>query len=181
LDPPSPITPRYVPPPLFVFLLFGIPYRSCKITLPFCTYLFIFFHCRGHSLVLAFFFYFLAFLISLSTLGTILSFTLLSLPSSAQSKETTVKGELLDLDCYMASGAHGNDHKSCADMCIGGGAPMGVLTPQGKVYLLVAGHNKKEPYEEAKKHAGEEVSVTGTVTEKDGIKGIVVTDVKAKS
>lgn len=107
-------------------------------------------------------------------------FTTFSLFSSAQAKETSVKGELLDLDCYMASGAHGNDHKSCADMCINGGAPMGILTKEGKVYLLVAGHNKKEPYDELKKHAGEEVTVTGTVNEKDGIKGIVVSDVKAK-
>jgi hypothetical protein len=111
-----------------------------------------------------------------------LGFTAFSLSSFGQDKETaTVKGELLDLDCYMASGAHGADHKSCADMCINGGAPMGVLTTDGKVYLLVAGHNKKEPFEELKKHAGEEVTVTGTSTEKDGIKGLVVTEVKAKS
>ena len=109
-------------------------------------------------------------------------FTAFSLSSFGQSKETTtVKGELLDLDCYMASGAHGNDHKSCADMCINGGAPMGVLTTDGKVYLLVAGHNKKEPYEALKKRAGEEVTVTGTLNEKDGIKGIVVSEVKEKS
>jgi len=111
----------------------------------------------------------------------ITGFTAFSLSSFGQAKETTVKGELLDLDCYMASGAHGNDHKSCADMCITGGAPMGILTSDGKVYLLVAGHNKKEPYEELKKHAGEEVTVKGTASEKDGIKGIVVTEMKAKS
>lgn len=109
------------------------------------------------------------------------AFTAFSLSSFGQDKETTVKGELLDMDCYIASGAHGNDHKSCADMCVKGGAPMGVLTTDGKVYLLVSGHNKKEPYEELKKHAGEEVTVTGKLTEKDGIKGIVVSDVKAKS
>jgi len=111
----------------------------------------------------------------------ITGFTAFSLSSSGQNKEATVKGELLDLDCYMASGAHGNDHKSCADMCINGGAPMGLLTNEGKVYLLVSGHDKKEPYEALKKHAGEEVTVTGTLTEKDGIKGIVVSAVKAKS
>jgi hypothetical protein len=108
------------------------------------------------------------------------AFTLSSLCSFAQ-KATTVKGELLDMNCYMASGAHGNDHKSCADMCINGGAAMGVLTSDGKVYLLVSGHDKKDPYEELKKHAGEEVSVTGTLTEKDGIKGIVVSESKVKS
>jgi hypothetical protein len=109
------------------------------------------------------------------------SLTVLSLSSFAQTKETTVKGEVLDMDCYIASGAHGADHKSCADMCINGGGPIGLLTGDGKVYLLVSGHNKKEPYEELKKHAGEEVTVTGTLTEKDGIKGIVVTEAKAKS
>ena len=36
--------------------------------------------------------------------------TVFTMSSFAQDKETTVKGELLDLDCYMASGAHGNDH-----------------------------------------------------------------------
>src|SRR5678809_743261 len=111
----------------------------------------------------------------------ITGFTAFSLSSFGQDKEATVKGELLDMDCYMASGAHGNDHKSCADMCINGGAPMGVLTSDGKVYLLVAGHNKKEPYEALKKRAGEEVTVTGTLNEKDGIKGIVVSEKKKKS
>ena len=112
----------------------------------------------------------------------LIGFTAFSLSSFGQSKETTtVKGELLDMDCYMASGAHGDSHKSCADMCIKGGAPMGVLTSDGKVFLLVAGHDKKEPYEELKKHAGGEVTVTGALNEKDGIKGLVVTEVKTKS
>lgn len=111
----------------------------------------------------------------------VIVFTAFSLSSFAQNKETTVKGELLDMDCYMASGAHGDNHKSCAEMCVKGGAPMGVLTSDGKVYLLVSGHDKKEPYDELKKHAGEEVTVTGTLAEKDGIKGIVVSEVKTKS
>jgi hypothetical protein len=110
----------------------------------------------------------------------LLVLTVFSLSSFAQTA-TTVKGELLDMNCYMASGAHGSDHKSCADMCINSGAAMGVLTTDGKVYLLVTGHDKKEPYEDLKKHAGEEVTVTGKLTEKDGIKGIVVSETKVKS
>ena len=57
---------------------------------------------------------------------------------------------------------------------------MGVLTGDGKVYLLIEDHDKKEAYEEAKKHAGEQVTVTGTLSEKDGIKGLLVSDVKGK-
>ena len=58
---------------------------------------------------------------------------------------------------------------------------MGVLTADGKVYLLLEDNDKAAPYEEAKKHAGEQVTVTGAFSEKDGIKGLVVSDVKAKS
>lgn len=108
-------------------------------------------------------------------------FTALSLPSLAQKENTTVTGELLDMDCYMASGAHGDGHKSCANMCIKSGGPMGLLTDDGKVYLLLADDSKKDPYEETKKHAGEQITVTGVLAEKDGIKGLVVNDVKTKS
>ncbi|MBV9963655.1 MAG: hypothetical protein JO072_15545 [Parafilimonas sp.] len=108
-------------------------------------------------------------------------FMALTIPSSAQNKTATITGEVLDMDCYMKSGAHGADHKSCGDMCIKGGAPMGILTSDNKVYLLVADDSKKDAYEEAKKHAGEQVTVTGELSEKDGIKGLVVADVKAKS
>jgi hypothetical protein len=108
-------------------------------------------------------------------------FAALSLPSFAQKESKSVTGELLDMDCYMASGAHGDGHKSCADMCIKGGGPMGVLTSDGKVYLLLADDSKKDAYEETKKHAGEQITVTGVLAEKDGIKGLVVNDVKTKS
>jgi hypothetical protein len=110
-----------------------------------------------------------------------LCFAALSIPSFAQKESKTVTGELLDMDCYMASGAHGDGHKSCADMCIKGGGPMGVLTSDGKVYLLLADDSKKDAYDEAKNHAGEQVTVSGVISEKDGIKGLTVAEVKAKS
>ncbi len=93
----------------------------------------------------------------------------------------TISGEVLDMACYMAKGAHGPDHKDCASSCISGGSPMGILTSDGKVYLLVENHDKKDAYAEAKKHAGEQVTVTGAVSERGGLQGIVVSEVKAKS
>ena len=104
-----------------------------------------------------------------------------SFSSSAQDKSTTVTGEVLDMHCYMAMDAHGDGHKSCAAKCIQGGSPMGVLTSDGKVYLLLEDDAKKDAFDEAKKHAGEQVTVTGTVSEKDGIKAMVVSEVKGKS
>lgn len=110
-----------------------------------------------------------------------LGFISLSFSTKAQQKEDTktIKGEVLDMACYMASGAHGEDHKGCATACIKGGSPMGVLTSDGQVYLLVENHDKKDAYAETKNHAGEQVEVTGTVADKGGVKGIVVSEMKA--
>ncbi|MEP7375410.1 MAG: hypothetical protein ABI675_18580 [Chitinophagaceae bacterium] len=92
----------------------------------------------------------------------------------------TVTGEILDMKCYMTSGERGEGHKDCAASCIKGGAPMGILADDGKVYLLIEGKNGSVAFEEAKKHAGEMVTVTGTVSEKNGVQALIVTEVKTK-
>ncbi|MEO8412949.1 MAG: hypothetical protein ABI472_04790 [Ginsengibacter sp.] len=92
----------------------------------------------------------------------------------------TVTGEILDMKCYMASGAHGDGHKECAATCIKGGSPMGILTDDGKVYLLIEDDKNTDAYDDAKKHAGDKVTLTGTVSEKGGVEALIVTEVKAK-
>src|SRR5436853_6492499 len=104
-----------------------------------------------------------------------------SLTTFAQEKKsTTISGEVLDMACYSAMGASGAGHKSCAADCIKGGSPMGLLTSDGKVYLLVENHDKKDAYAQAKTHAGEQITVTGTVAEKGGVQSLIVNEVKAK-
>ena len=93
----------------------------------------------------------------------------------------TVTGEILDMKCYMASGAHGDGHKECAATCINGGSPMGILTDDGKVYLLIEGSKNADAYDEAKKFAGEKVTLTGTFSDKNGVQALIVTEVKAKA
>ena len=101
-------------------------------------------------------------------------------PTGARAQEDiTVKGEVVDLACYMAKGAHGPAHKSCAQMCAKRGAPIGVLTDAGDLYLLVDDHNNPDPYESAKKLAGEQVEVNGKKFSKQGIASIVVGSVKS--
>ncbi len=94
--------------------------------------------------------------------------------SKATEKKVVLKGEVLDLACYVAHEAKGAGHKKCAEMCIKGGAPIGILTEDGKVYLCVEDHKKPEPYEKLKGFAAEKVSVTGTVYNRGGLLGIVV-------
>jgi hypothetical protein len=116
-------------------------------------------------------------------LASLLLIAFVSVAAHAQqspSSTTTITGELLDMACYMKSGAHGDGHKDCATMCIKGGSPMGILTSDNKVYLLVENHDKAAAYAEAKKHPGEQVTVTGTISEKNGVNAIIADDVKAK-
>lgn len=110
----------------------------------------------------------------------VVAFAFMSLPSHAQQTSSAITGEVLDMACYMKSGAHGDGHKECAAGCIKGGSPMGILTSDNKVYLLVENHDKPDAYAEAKKHAGEQVTVSGTVSERNGMNAIIADAVKTK-
>lgn len=112
-----------------------------------------------------------------ATLAT-MCFCLFAFKAKAQDETKTVSGEVLDMACYMAKGAHGEKHKGCAASCIKDGAPMGLLTSDGKVYLLVENHNKKEAYAKVKDHAGEKITVKGTASVKGGLQGLVVDELK---
>jgi hypothetical protein len=55
---------------------------------------------------------------------------------------------------------------------------MGVLTGDGKLYLLLEDHSKADVYQSLKNKAVQTVAATGKVVTKDGIKGIVVASVQ---
>lgn len=92
-------------------------------------------------------------------------------------EEQTVKGEVLDLSCYIKSGAKGAGHAACAKSCVKSGQPMGLLTDDGTVLLLATGEDK-EKIEILKDLAGEMVEVKGATSERDGIKMLIVSDAK---
>lgn len=92
--------------------------------------------------------------------------------------DVTVQGEIVDMACYMAKGSRGAAHKACAVMCAKRGVPIGVLTDNGELYLLLDDHNNEDPYEAVKKLAGERAEVTGKKINKQGVAGIVVGSAK---
>jgi hypothetical protein len=98
--------------------------------------------------------------------------------AKTEPKSMSLTGEIVDMGCYMAEGAKGEAHKSCASMCISSGMPMGLLTGDGKLYLLTLNHDKADPYNSAKKMAAEQVTVTGMMSERNGMKSLSVDDVK---
>src|SRR5258708_40247844 len=51
----------------------------------------------------------------------------------------TVKGEAVDMWCYMEGGEHGPTHKACATACAKGGNPIGIVDAKGDIYLTAGG------------------------------------------
>jgi len=91
---------------------------------------------------------------------------------------TTLKGELVDTGCYIGHDAKGEKHVGCATKCIAAGMPMGVLTADGKLYLITRDHEITDPYEQAKTMAGSMVEATGVVAERGGMRSIDLTGIK---
>ena len=89
-------------------------------------------------------------------------------------KAETLSGEILDMACYMAHEGKGKKHAKCARSCVAGGASLGLLTKEGKVYLVVGDHENEKPYLEAKALAGANAKITGTVFTRGGLTAIIV-------
>jgi len=58
---------------------------------------------------------------------------------------------------------------------------MGLLTSQGKLYLITLNHENGDAYNKLKDWVDSEVEVTGVVTERAGMKAIDVSAAKAVS
>jgi hypothetical protein len=98
---------------------------------------------------------------------------------AAKPAPKTLKGELVDTGCYLGHEAKGEKHISCATKCIANGMPMGLLTADGKLYLITMDHESADPYNALKNMAGKQVEVTGVVSERGGMRGIDGTAAKA--
>src|SRR5215472_8405210 len=55
-------------------------------------------------------------------------------------QEVTVKGEVVDMACYIDHNATGEKHADCARKCIGSGLPVGIKGDDGKTCLLIGEH-----------------------------------------
>lgn len=102
-------------------------------------------------------------------------------------KTTTVVGEIIDLSCYLQVGKHGDKHRDCGQKCVRNGQPVGLLTEDGAVYMLIDEEHdpRRDGLTEFRKQAVElmahVVTVHGTLTEVDGHKALYVQgSVKAK-
>jgi hypothetical protein len=88
--------------------------------------------------------------------------------AAEQDKEVvTVKGEVLDMACYLDSGKSGPKHAECARTCIESGTPVGLKAEDGKVYLVIGEH--KPANKDLAPYAGKTVTLRGKVVTRDGV------------
>ena len=99
---------------------------------------------------------------------------------NAGAKQSTVVGEIIDFSCYLQIGKHGEKHRSCAQKCFTAGQPVGLLTKDGTLYMLM--EEEHDPRRDgltnfrqaAVEHAGHIMEVTGTEWSNGGYKALYV-------
>jgi len=85
----------------------------------------------------------------------------------AQPAPVTLTGEVEDLYCYMNHKPFGPDHAAC----IKAGLPVAFVAANGSVYV-VTDKDKSPVNATVADFAGRKVTITGTVSERGGIKAI---------
>ncbi len=116
------------------------------------------------------------------TLVTIVVFGLLvsasALGGQPKGERATIRGEVVDLWCYLEGGDRGAAKKACATACAKAGNPIGIVDARGNVYVA-AGLKDHEPGRTLLlDRMSEEVTVTGTVVRNGGVQMVYVDSVK---
>lgn len=95
-------------------------------------------------------------------------------------KVTTLVGEIVDYSCYLQVGKHGAKHRDCGQKCLKNGQPVGLLTKEGKLYLLMEEEHdpRRDGGTNFRQAAIDNVAyvmeVTGTLSEVDGQRALYV-------
>ena len=87
-------------------------------------------------------------------------------------------GEVVDVFCYLDHGQEGlgQGHASCAKKCIKKGLPVAIKVGDQLYLASLAGH---EPANETlANYAGQQVTVHGTIMERDGQRFIAVSHIE---
>ena len=92
-------------------------------------------------------------------------------------KTSKITGEVVDITCYANHGAKGEKHASCAQKCLTGGMPAGILA-DGKLWVATM-KDHSAPNAKLAPMAGKTVTATGTEIEKNGTQIFEIDTVEA--
>lgn len=102
--------------------------------------------------------------------------------AATEAKRVQVTGEIMDTWCYYSGVMGGTDavvgsaHHTCAVWCAAGGIPVGLLTDEGDVYLVleVDGKGSADGNETILDIQSDRITADAMLYERDGFKYLVV-------
>jgi hypothetical protein len=92
----------------------------------------------------------------------------------------TITGEVVDVSCFLQLGKRGEAHISCGQKCVRNGQPIGILTDEGRLYLVIPEehHPRRDGQVSIKERFADlmakRVQVSGMVTEYKDYRAIFV-------
>jgi hypothetical protein len=89
-------------------------------------------------------------------------------------------GEVVDFSCYLQLGKHGEKHRSCGQKCVQQGQPVGLLTKDGALYMVMP--EEHDPRRDGgvdikaagAEHMGHIIRVIGTEARVNGYRAVYV-------
>jgi hypothetical protein len=107
------------------------------------------------------------------------------IPPTIKAPEVTIKGEIVDLYCYMRADLKGMGHKTCSTKCASQGTPIGFLDAEkGEIYTIMgradyqASHDVRD---ELIRRMNETVTLTGPVIKKGNAQILYVNTIDGKA
>lgn len=96
---------------------------------------------------------------------------------AAAGRQVTITGTVVDVSCLVGSGATGEGHRQCGQVCADAGLPLAILSTDGTVYMPLASAPGQGTNAQLRAHAEHRVQVTGRVIERNGVHGIKIESV----
>lgn len=94
-------------------------------------------------------------------------------------QEVAVRGEVIDVSCYLRAGQKGPAHKQCTIACAKAGHDLAIYDPAAdEIYFVVEEKPGTDPSLPLRTYAAETVEVVGTLYSRSGAKGIIIKSVK---
>ncbi len=107
----------------------------------------------------------------------------LALSTGAQGQpggDAALRGEVVDLHCYITRGAKGPDHAACGNACVSRGVSAGFLAEDGTLYVLL-GEKPFSAKDAVANLVGTAITARGRVVERGGVKALQLTSSERRS
>lgn len=86
-----------------------------------------------------------------------------------------IRGEVVELGCYLRDGARGEGHRACAMACLKNGGQLGIVQDDtGQLFPFAGATPASDPSAAAREHVAAHVFVRGQLFERNGGRVVVV-------